>query len=140
MEHICPESIKVVADSLGISNLEDEVAQAMAPDVEYRLREIIQEGLKFMHHSKRSILTTEDINSGLRLRSVEPLYGFASAEPMQFSRPEGHRDVFFIADEEVSFDEVINAPLNKCPVETNCIPHWLAIDGVQPAIPENPVA
>lgn len=36
------ESVKVVAESLGISNLTDEAAKALADDISYRLRIIIQ--------------------------------------------------------------------------------------------------
>ena len=31
----------------------------------------------------------------------------------------------------------IAQPLVKCPVEIGMFPHWLAIEGRQPAIPEN---
>ena len=31
----------------------------------------------------------------------------------------------------------MDQPLPKVPVEVGVIPHWLAIEGVQPAIPEN---
>jgi transcription initiation factor TFIID subunit 6 len=58
-------------ESIGIENLSNEVASAMAPDVEYRVREIAQEAIKFMKHSKRQKLTTEDVNNALRLRNVE---------------------------------------------------------------------
>ena len=37
------DSIKTIAESVGIASLKDEVADALAPDVEYRLRGIIQE-------------------------------------------------------------------------------------------------
>ena len=40
--HVRPDTIKIVADSVGISKLSDEVASALSPDVEYRMREIIQ--------------------------------------------------------------------------------------------------
>eukprot|EP00240_Pyramimonas_obovata_P005207 CAMPEP_0118942302 /NCGR_PEP_ID=MMETSP1169-20130426/35919_1 /TAXON_ID=36882 /ORGANISM="Pyramimonas obovata, Strain CCMP722" /LENGTH=428 /DNA_ID=CAMNT_0006887303 /DNA_START=376 /DNA_END=1658 /DNA_ORIENTATION=+ len=137
--HVRPDTIKIVADSVGISKLSDEVASSLSPDVEYRMREIIQESLKFMRHSKRSILTTEDVNCGLRLRNVEPLYGFAAGtEPLHFAQPEGHKDVFFLKDKELEFDEIITAPFPKCPVDVTVVPHWLAVEGVQPAIPENP--
>jgi hypothetical protein len=32
---------------------------------------------------------------------------------------------------------VIDAPLPKAPLDTAVLCHWLAIEGVQPAIPEN---
>lgn len=34
--------------------------------------------------------------------------------------------------------QVIEAPLPKAPLDTAVSAHWLAIEGVQPAIPENP--
>lgn len=34
--------------------------------------------------------------------------------------------------------KVIEAPLPKAPLDTAVVAHWLAIEGVQPAIPENP--
>ena len=36
------ESIQTIAQSIGISALGDDVAAALAPDVEYRMREIMQ--------------------------------------------------------------------------------------------------
>jgi len=34
--------------------------------------------------------------------------------------------------------QIIGAPLPKAPLDTSVVAHWLAIEGVQPAIPENP--
>ncbi|KAL6057925.1 histone H4-like TAF Taf6, SAGA complex subunit [Balamuthia mandrillaris] len=130
--------IKVIAESVGIDDLKDEIAAAMAPDVEYRIREIAQEAIKFMRHSKRQKLTTEDVNSALRLRNVEALYGFSSSDPLTFTRAAGMKDLFFIEDKELSFNDILNAPLPECPLETALTAHWLAIEGVQPAIPQNP--
>jgi len=36
------ESVKILAETVGIANLNDEVSAALAADVEYRLREIAQ--------------------------------------------------------------------------------------------------
>lgn len=33
--------------------------------------------------------------------------------------------------------QVMEAPLPKVPIDTAVVAHWLAIDGIQPAIPEN---
>lgn len=43
MSFVQPESVATIADSLGLA-LSDETLRALAPDVEYRLREIIQVG------------------------------------------------------------------------------------------------
>lgn len=36
------ETIEVIAQSMGMSNLSSDVSSVLAPDVEYRLREIMQ--------------------------------------------------------------------------------------------------
>ncbi|KAF7815899.1 transcription initiation factor TFIID subunit 6-like [Senna tora] len=137
MSTVPKETIEVIAQSIGITNLSPDVALALAPDVEYRVREIMQESIKCMHHSKRTLLTTDDVDSALKLRNLEPIYGFASNDPLRFKRAAGHKDLFYIDDKDVDFKDVIEAPLPKAPLDTSISSHWLAIEGVQPAIPEN---
>ncbi|XP_058070769.1 transcription initiation factor TFIID subunit 6 [Magnolia sinica] len=137
MSIVPKETIEVIAQSIGINNLSPDVALALAPDVEYRVREIMQEAIKCMRHSKRTILTADDVDSALSLRNVEPIYGFASGDPLRFKRAVGHKGLFYIDDKDVEFKDVIEAPLPKAPLDTAVLTHWLAIEGVQPAIPEN---
>ncbi|CAH9063876.1 unnamed protein product [Cuscuta epithymum] len=138
MSIVPKETIEVVAQSIGITNLSPEVPPELAADVEYRLREIMQESIKCMRHSKRTILTAEDVDAALNLRNVEPIYGFASGDPMRFKRAAGHKDLFYVEEKDLDFKDVIEAPLPKAPLDTAVTSHWLAIEGVQPAIPENP--
>ncbi|VAH00154.1 unnamed protein product [Triticum turgidum subsp. durum] len=138
MSIVPKETIEVIAQSIGIPSLPADVSAALAPDVEYRLREIMQEAIKCMRHAKRTVLTADDVDSALSLRNVEPVYGFASGDPLRFKRAVGHKDLFYIDDREVDFKEIIEAPLPKAPLDTAVVVHWLAIEGVQPAIPENP--
>ncbi|KAG9449347.1 hypothetical protein H6P81_009312 [Aristolochia fimbriata] len=137
MSFVSKESIEVIAQSIGIDNLFPDVALALAPDVEYRVREVMQEAIKCMRHSKRTILTTDDVDSALSLRNVEPIYGFASGDLLRFKRAVGHYDLYYFDDKEIEFKDVIEAPLPKVPLDTAVNVHWLAIEGVQPAIPEN---
>jgi transcription initiation factor TFIID subunit 6 len=134
------ESIKVVAEAAGIIGMHDEIATALASDVEYRIREITQEAIKFMKRSKRDTLTTDDVNSALRLRNIEVLYGFSASDPLKFRRVTGTSDLFYIADNEIDISEITNAPLPRCPRDISLHTHWLAIEGVQPAVPQNPTA
>ncbi|KAK4535352.1 hypothetical protein CDCA_CDCA04G1377 [Cyanidium caldarium] len=91
-----------------------------------------------MRHSKRRRLTVADVAAALRLRNVEPVYGFSSNEPLPFVRTQG--DVFFVDDEEVDLRDVIDGELPRVPLETTMALHWLAINGVQPRTPQNPPA
>lgn len=93
----------------------------------------------------------------------QPIYGFASGDPLRFKRAAGHNDLFYINDKDVEFKDVsscfllldsvqifllmlrdfpnfvqvIETPLSKAPLDTAVVAHWLAIEGVQPAILEN---
>eukprot|EP00740_Mantoniella_antarctica_P007300 CAMPEP_0181350554 /NCGR_PEP_ID=MMETSP1106-20121128/1324_1 /TAXON_ID=81844 /ORGANISM="Mantoniella antarctica, Strain SL-175" /LENGTH=503 /DNA_ID=CAMNT_0023463027 /DNA_START=148 /DNA_END=1656 /DNA_ORIENTATION=- len=139
LDHYPPASVKVIAETVGIENLSDEVARALAPDVEYRLREVIQDACKFMRHSKRAQLSTEDVNSSLRLRNVESLYGFpAGAGPIAFAEVPGQPGLFYQEQTEIELKDVLASKLPRPPVAVNVVPHWLAVEGVQPLIPENP--
>nr|KYP50776.1 Transcription initiation factor TFIID subunit 6 [Cajanus cajan] len=137
MSIVPKETIEVIAQSIGINNLSPDAAFALAPDVEYRMRQIMQEAIKCMRHSKRTILTADDVDAALNLKNVEPIYGFASGGPLRFKRAVGHRDLFYIDDKDVDLKDVIEASLPKAPLDTTITCHWLAIEGVQPAIPEN---
>ena len=138
MPTISSDSIKVIAETVGIANLKDEVAETLASDVEYRLRDIVQEALKFMKHGRRDTLSTDDINFALRLRNAEPLYGFANGDPPRFCRATGASDVFYLDDPEVNLADLVAEPLPKVPLEPSFTTHWLAVHGVQPAVPQNP--
>jgi len=67
------DTIKDVAESLGIVTLSPDAAKQLAMDVEYRIQEVVQEALKFMRHSKRTVLSPADISNALRTLNIEVL-------------------------------------------------------------------
>lgn len=135
-----PENVTDVAESVGIASLNREVAEHLARDVEYRISQVLEEALKFMRHAKRTTLTTQDVSQALRLLDVEPLYGYESTRPLRFGEASigPGQPLFYVEDEEIDFEKLINAPLPKVPREISFTAHWLAVEGVQPSIPQNP--
>lgn len=160
---------KDVAESLGITNLSESVASNLASDVEYRLHQVIevrgfpdipfasspetscicfgQEAARFMRHARRTSLTTNDIDQALRVLNIEPLYGHAPHNPPSFRRAlpfptlPAAGSVYFLEDEEIDFDRVLKE--ERISTGNNGVrwtAHWLAVEGVQPLIPENPPA
>lgn len=110
-----------------------------------------------MRHSKRVKLTVDDVNAALRVKNVEvivnvhmytitisfshyqPLYGYTHGETPKFRKTTlNSTEIYFDEDEEIDFDSVLNKPLPKIPLDVTFTAHWLAIEGVQPAIPQNP--
>ncbi|GAA5853117.1 hypothetical protein JCM9279_000863 [Rhodotorula babjevae] len=133
------DSVKDVAESLGIANLPDDVAAALAGDVEYRLWEIIEESIKFMRHSRRTRLKVDDVDEALKVRNLEPLWGFASTSQLPFKRSvTATGTVYHVEDDEIDLSRVIKTDVPPVPRDISFTAHWLAIEGVQPLIKENP--
>lgn len=135
------DTVKDAAESLGI-NLPEEAAKNLAMDVEYRIHEILETAIKFMRHSKRKLLMTGDISSALKVLNIEPLYGYDNSQPLAFKEAlvgAGGQTLYYIDDHEVEFEKLINLELPKVPRQTTFTAHWLAIEGVQPMIPQNPL-
>lgn len=137
------ESMKVIAESIGVGNLPDEAAKDLAEDVSYRLKEIIQDAAKFMRHGKRKRMSTQDIDLALKIKNIEPNYGFFAKDhiPFRFASG-GGRELHFVEEKEIDLKDVLyisgGHSWPKLPLEVTLRPHWLCIDGVQPTIPENP--
>ena len=112
-----PDNVRDVAESVGISSLNDEAVRALSQEVEYRVGQVIVEAMRFMHQGKRTILGTQDISQALRVLDVEPLYGYESTRPLRFGEASlgPGQPLFYIEDEEVDFEKLINAPLPKVP-------------------------
>lgn len=135
------DTVKDAAESLGI-NLPDEAAKNLAMDVEYRIHEILETAIKFMRHSKRKLLTTNDIDHALKMLNIEPLYGYDNLQPLAYKEAlvgAGGQTLYYIDDHEIEFEKLINQDLPKVPRQTTFTAHWLAIEGVQPMIPQNPL-
>lgn len=133
------ESIKVIAESIGIGALPDDAAKELADDVSFKLKQIVQDAAKFMHHSKRTKLALSDIDSSLKIRNIEPQYGFVTPDSIPFRFASGGgRELNFIEEKEIDLTEVIQGGPPKIPIDVSLRAHWLCIDGVQPTVPENP--
>ena len=138
--HFGADSVKMIAESIGISNLADDAARLLADDITLRLKCIVQDASKYRNHARRSQLTFCDIEFAFKNKNIPPLFGFNEPEllPFRFASG-GGRELFFQEEKEVELSDIINmSSLAKLPQEVALKNHWLSIDGIQPAIPDNP--
>ncbi|CDF35712.1 unnamed protein product [Chondrus crispus] len=167
---LSPEAVHVIAQSVhNLPPLSDPAAATLALDAEYRVRQIVQEGIKFMKHSKQNTLLPSHVSIALRVLNVEPVYGFGAKRRRgnhgagafvgavagalgkpdaagggtqregQFGQVDGVPELFFVHDSEVSVKSLLQAPPPELPLEVTVNAHWLAVDGKQPAISQNPM-
>jgi transcription initiation factor TFIID subunit 6 len=114
-----PDNIRDISESVGITSLNDDVLRGLSSEVEYRVGQVLEEALRFMRHSRRTVLSTKDVALALRVLDVEPLYGYDSTRPLRFGEASlgPGQPLFYVEDEEVDFERLINAPLPKVPRE-----------------------
>ncbi|OCT90569.1 hypothetical protein XELAEV_18019185mg [Xenopus laevis] len=104
------ESMKVISESVGISQMSEETCQLLAQEVSFRIKEVTQ-----------------------------PIYGFHPKEFLPFRYASGGgRELHFYEEKETDLSDIISTPLPRVPLDVSLKAHWLSIEGVQPAIPENP--
>jgi transcription initiation factor TFIID subunit 6 len=70
----------------------------------------------------------------------QQLYGYESTRILKYGEASlgPGQPLYYVDDEEADLEKLINAPLPKVPREISFTAHWLAIEGVQPSIPQNP--
>lgn len=112
-----PDNVRDVAESIGIASLGDEALKALTQDVEYRVGQVMVEALRLMRAARRTTLAVGDVSLAMRVLDVEPLYGYDSTRPLRYGEASlgPGQPLFYIEDEEVDFEKLINAPLPKVP-------------------------
>ena len=67
------------------------------------------------------------------------MYGYSPLVSTHWkSLPVGQQKLYYLDEKEIDLDDIIYGPLPAVPLDVTYTAHWLAIDGVQPAIPQNP--
>lgn len=135
---VSSDSLKAISESRGYV-LSEDAAQYLADEVTYRLKTVVQEAKKFQLHGKRKRMNIDDFCYALKRKGYDPIYGAHSQEQVSFRHAAGGgREVYFTEEKELDLQDFINAPLAKLPNDVSLKTHWLSIEGVQPAVPENP--
>ena len=136
------ESIAVINDSLSHAPLPDAALTGVSHYVEQQLRSLLTVADTYARHTYQPHLLPEHIQSALRSRNQPPVYGYRQ-QSLHRTTPtfiNAGDDVFYQPDELLDFSTVLTATLPPAPVDVGLTLHWLAVEGVQPNIPQNPQA
>jgi len=93
----------------------------------------------FMQLTNRDTLSVDDITEAMYQHNMEPLFGYTSADASlyKFARVADNHDIFYVEDGIVDLSKITQEVITAAPEPTIAL-HWLAINGIQPATPQNP--
>ena len=72
---ISSDDISNIAESVGVSDLSNDVCKVIASDATYRLEQVLQVTKQLMYASKRTKVTPNDFNRALKWMDVPPILG-----------------------------------------------------------------
>eukprot|EP00903_Cladosiphon_okamuranus_P018099 g16656.t1 len=131
---ISHDSLRIITAAAQVGEVSNDVLSFLSASAEYHLLDVINDASNFRARGKRSRLTVDDVNASLELRGAEGSLVFSGGTS---KRKED--EVSGGADSKVDLRKVANAALPVCPIEPGFHMHWLAVDGQQPLLPQNPV-
>jgi len=131
------ESIKAIAESVGVRDLNGDCTAYLAKQALLQARTILRDALKYKVMTHSVELTTEHMERANR-RPV-PIYAAAGHKPRKYCMATSRgREIYGPQDEEVDLDTILSAPPPKVPQDVQVKVHWLTIEGSTPTIPDNP--
>ncbi|CBN74035.1 transcription initiation factor TFIID subunit 6 [Ectocarpus siliculosus] len=117
-----------------VGEVSEDVLSFLSASAEYHLLDVINDASNFRARGKRSRLTVDDVTASLELRGAE-----GSLVCSGGGSKSKDSDDSATADGKVDLRKVANATLPVCPIEPGFHMHWLAVDGQQPLLPQNPL-
>lgn len=107
MKYSCltTDSIRLMAESVGVREPSLKVSAMISEDVTFRIRQIISRANKFMQHSNRTKLTCADINHALKWSNCQPVLGHEpnSEQKLRYSYS-AEAQVFRYENDEVDLE------------------------------------
>ncbi|CAF0807880.1 unnamed protein product [Adineta ricciae] len=136
------ESIDYLADKFNnCGSLSDESLSYLTRQVTSLISILLQDACKVLRKCRRNSLTAEDFAFALKLHQLEPMYGgytISNDHRSSFQKlKRDNRNVYYIDDQIIPFNQLIQSQL-KVPLDISLRVHWLAVNGKQPDVNENP--
>lgn len=129
MDSITPTQIQVIAQGLsGLYPLTGDVAEAVASDTEYFVRQVIESARTFQSHCKEGSLSAAHVASALRLVTGRVPLGYGAKYPSQklaFRAVAGAEGLYVHGDEVLSLVTLRETTLPEVAVVPPPLVSWL---------------
>lgn len=133
-----PSFVKYLQSLYSPQSISNDLSQLLASELTYRLKEIISQARKYRDFAKRDVLTVEDINRALTSLNMKPTYGYRKGT-LQFNHIP-MKNIFYIPTRELNIRDQLKVQIQEESLGgVSVASHWLAVEGVQPKIPQNPL-
>jgi transcription initiation factor TFIID subunit 6 len=135
---ISPETVELIAETIGITNLDTSTAIVLAEDASYRCREVANICGQLMRHAKRRKLTAQDVNEALDLYDADPVLGHDATDPVSYTMLKDNTsteyenlDILYVPDEKLV--DLRSHALSQSPpvvaIEPSIQATWLSVEG-----------
>lgn len=141
------EFVKLIGEQRGISSISEQCCSQVADFVSCRVKMVMLFAKKASVHGKRTRMIADDLDCALDIFGQQPIHGYGSKKVASNYKPvpgsmESMRSKIFISqDSEIELNTTTSDIVSLRPsFETALHAHWLAIDGIQPEVAQNPVS
>ncbi|XP_054159422.1 TAF6-like RNA polymerase II p300/CBP-associated factor-associated factor 65 kDa subunit 6L [Oppia nitens] len=135
--HLWPkESIELLSQQMGFDKtLTDDAVNILSSDISFRLRQLVNNSVKHMMHTKSTRLKTSHVKIAIESQHCEQVFGFESTDKPIDMIWINEANVFVYDDSLINLNEEMDKILNKSICETKVFKKdthlamdWLSMD------------
>lgn len=131
-DNLQEEWLQDLAASIKLPSLSPSVCRTLFAVIEANLRQLIQKAWKYTRRSHSRTMKVEDFNLALLANKDQPIYGLTNPHADRQQNKDN------LGPGYVNLIDFANTPLPPIPLKPQIHLHWLAVNGEQPMIAENP--
>ncbi|KAM3173893.1 hypothetical protein ACTXT7_011667, partial [Hymenolepis weldensis] len=138
------EFFKTCAEINAVTSLHPDGIPRLQKHIHFVTTALVQKAIRFMEQNRRGAPHLSDIESAAIAMGLEVPYGAASGELIPIRNNvrtvpgTPNKTLLIKKDEEVDVQSLLRRQINPVIYDISLSAHWLAIEGVQPACPQNP--
>nr|CDS29763.1 transcription initiation factor tfiid subunit 6 [Hymenolepis microstoma] len=138
------EFFKTCAEINAVTSLHSDGIARLQKHIHFATTALVQRTIRFMEQNRRGTPHLSDIESAAIAMGLEVPYGAASGELIPIRNNVRTvpgtpcKTLLIKKDEEVDVQSLLRRQINPVIYDVSLSAHWLAIEGVQPACPQNP--